>query len=56
VQAYIQFSCFIVGPNERPPVHSADEEIQEADSDDDEDNIQAKLEMIKRSQGIATVK
>jgi hypothetical protein len=56
VQAYIQFSCFIVGPNERPPVHSADEDFPEGQSDDDdEDALQARLDMIKRSQGVAMV-
>jgi hypothetical protein len=50
VQAYIQFSCFIVGPNERPPVHSADEDFPEGQSDDDDENAaQEKIEMIKRS-------
>jgi hypothetical protein len=29
VQGYLLISCFIVGPNERPPIHSADDEVLE---------------------------
>jgi len=55
VQGYIQISCFIVGPNERPPVHAQDEEFGDddaADSEEDDDVIAARIESIKRVQGI----
>jgi len=35
IQGYLQVSCFIVGPNERPPAHANDEERLE----DEEDGI-----------------
>jgi hypothetical protein len=44
-----------VGPNERPPVHAQDEEFGDddaADSEEDDDVIAARIESIKRVQGI----
>ena len=58
VQAYLLFSAFIIGPNERPPAHSPDEEMDDElpiDSDDDEEDIARKIESIKRAQGILPV-
>lgn len=58
VQGYLQFSCFIVGPNERPPVHSQDEDFgdeEEQDSEEDDEAIARKIESIKRVQGIMQV-
>jgi hypothetical protein len=60
VMAYILFSCFIIGPNEKPPVHSQDEDFGnddglEADSDEDDEEIARKIESIKRVQGIMQV-
>lgn len=52
VVAYLQISCFIIGPNERPPAHSADEQMDDElpiDSDDDEEAIAQKIESIKRA-------
>lgn len=50
-QAYLQISCFIVSPGERPPVHASGEELEEEEADDeeDEDAIVKKIEMMKRS-------
>jgi hypothetical protein len=45
-------SCYIVGPNERPPVHAADEDFGEddgADSDEDEEALMKRIESIKRA-------
>ena len=59
VQGNLLISCFIVGPNERPPVHSQDEDYdpdgQDQDSDEDDDAIKAKIESIKRAQGLTQV-
>ena len=44
-----------MGPNERPPVHAQDEEFGDddaADSEEDDDVIAARIESIKRVQGI----
>ena len=52
VMGYLLISCFIVGPNERPPVHAADEEYDPDaadDSEEDEAEIAAKIENIKRA-------
>jgi hypothetical protein len=38
VQGYLQISCFIIGPNERPPVHSADEDNDDDLGDDSEED------------------
>ena len=58
VQGYLQISCFIVGPNERPPVHSS-EDVKEddaiVDSDEDEEEVIKKIENIKRAQGVMLV-
>lgn len=29
ITGYLQVSCFIVGPNERPPVHAQDEDVND---------------------------
>lgn len=59
VNAYLQISCFIVGPNEKPPIHSQDEDFGEDqfqnDSDDDDEAIARKIESIKRAQGVMQV-
>jgi hypothetical protein len=47
-----------VGPNERPPFHSADEDFDpdaQDDSDEDEDVISKKIENIKRAQGLVPI-
>lgn len=52
VQAYLLINCFIIGPGERPPVHSADEEVDDDvgdDSEEDEQIIAQKIESIKRA-------
>ena len=52
---FLQISCFIVGPCERPPVHGADEDGMESlDMEDDEDILKM-LENIKRAQGLMVV-
>lgn len=57
IQAYLLISCFIVGPNERPPVHAQDEDFDPdgEDSEEDEEEIKKKIENIKRSQGAMQV-
>jgi len=50
VTGYIQLSCFIVGPNERPPVHAADENLEEYEELDE-----AEIENIKRAQGLMLI-
>jgi len=60
ITGYILLSCFIIGPNEKPPVHSQDEDFGnddglEADSDEDEDDIARRIESIKRAQGVMQV-
>ena len=56
ISGYIQISCFIVGPNEKPPIHSQDEDFGddafENDSDEDDEAIAKKIESIKRAQGV----
>lgn len=54
VQGYLLISCFIVGPNERPPIHAADEDNVEEDGSDEEDEeaVARRIENIKRAQGI----
>jgi len=51
--AYLLISCFIVGPNERPPMHSADEDFdpdgQDQDSEEDGDEVARRIENIKRA-------
>ena len=52
VQGYLQINCFIIGPNERPPVHAADEDNGDDDIDDSEEDeavIAQKIESIKRA-------
>ena len=44
-----------MGPNERPPVHSQDEDFGDDvddDSEEDEEAIARKIESIKRAQGV----
>lgn len=59
VAGYLQFSCFIVGPNEKPPVHSQDEDFgnegAQVDSDEDDESIARRIESIKRAQGVMQV-
>lgn len=57
-QGYLQFSTFIVGPNETPPVHSQDEDFGEEveqDSDEDDEAIARRIESIKRAQGVMQI-
>jgi len=58
-RGYLQLSCFIIGPNERPPVHAQDEDfgddVEAVDSDEDEEAIARRIESIKRAQGIMQV-
>ena len=47
-----------MGPNERPPVHSQDEEFGDddgADSDEDEEALAQRIESIKRAQGVVQI-
>jgi len=57
VVGYLQVSCFIVGPNERPPVHSSEDEIVEDNNsyEDDEEEIARRIENIKRAQGVMLI-
>lgn len=57
VQGYLLISCFIVGPNERPPIHAADEDnVEEQGSDEeDEEAVARRIENIKRAQGIVQI-
>ncbi len=55
VQGYLQISCYIIGPNEKPPVHAQDEDFGDddgVDSDEDEDELARRIESIKRAQGV----
>ena len=57
-QGYLLISCFIVGPNERPPFHAADEDFDpdaQDDSDEDVEVIAKKIENIKRAQGLVPI-
>jgi hypothetical protein len=36
-QGYLLVSCFIIGPGDRPPVHDANEKVNQDTADDDED-------------------
>ena len=51
VAGYLQISCFIVGPNERPPVHASEDEVVEDNNSDEEDEeeIARRIENIKRA-------
>ena len=53
IMGYLLISCYIVGPNERPPIHSQDEvfdpDEEHPDSDEDDDAIKKKIESIKRA-------
>lgn len=57
--AYLLISCFIVGPNERPPVHAADEDFdpdeEDPDSEEDEEMVMRRLETIKKAQNAVPV-
>lgn len=56
--AYMLITAFMVGPNEKPPMHTADEEYdpdEANESDEDEDEIARKIENIKRAQGLTPV-
>ena len=52
-QAYLLVTAFIVGPNEKPPVHAADEDFdpdaEDPASDEDEEAIAKKVEAIKKA-------
>jgi hypothetical protein len=56
VQGYLQVSCFIVGPNDRPPGHSKDDLIEEEEQISDEMfqgmSEQQKIEIMKKKQGL----
>ena len=56
---YLQISCFIVGPNERPPVHASEDEVPDVDAmdyeEEDEEEIAKRIESIKRAQGVVLV-
>ena len=54
VQGYLLISCFIVGDNERPPIHSADDDVLEdqGSEEEDEEEVARRIENIKRAQGI----
>jgi hypothetical protein len=45
---YLLISCFIVGPNERPPVHASSDEIEEHFSDGEEE-FKDKAEILERN-------
>ena len=52
VQGHLLISCFIVGPNERPPVHSQDEDFDpdgQEEEEEDEEALVRKIENIKRA-------
>lgn len=56
--AYLLITAFIVGPNERPPMHSADENYdpdEAEDSEEDEEEIAKRIESIKKAQGVMPV-
>ncbi len=60
VQGYLQISCFILGPNERPPAHALDEDFGEDEEYVDEDAMKnltedQKMNIMKRKQGIFMV-
>jgi len=58
VQGYLQISCYIIGPNEKPPVHAQDEDFGNddgVDSDEDEDELARRIESIKRAQGVTQI-
>lgn len=44
IQGYLQVSCFIVGPNERPPAHSLNEDVIEDEEDMNEGNMKGLTE------------
>jgi hypothetical protein len=57
VQGYLQVSCFIVGPNERPPAHALDENKLDDEEEVAEEHLagmteQQKLELMKKKQGL----
>jgi len=56
-QGFLQVSCYIVGPNERPPSHAMDEDLIEDEEQVDSDLMQKlseeqRIELMKRKQGI----
>ena len=57
IKGYLLISCFIVGPNERPPIHSADDEVleEQESEEEDEEEVARRIENIKRAQGIVQV-
>lgn len=57
VQGYLQVSCFIVGPNERPPAHALDENRLEDEEHVDEEGLKGlsedqRLAVMKKKQGL----
>ena len=57
ITGYVQLNCFIVGPNERPPVHASEDDNLEdnGDSEEDDEEIARRIENIKRAQGVMLV-
>ena len=58
ITGYLNISCFIVGPGERPPVHGPDEEeANDAgnDSEMDEEEVLKAMENINRAKGVTAV-
>ena len=56
-QGYLQVSCFIVGPSERPPAHAMDENRLDDEEEIDEEQMQGmteeqKLALMKKKQGL----
>ena len=47
-------SCFIVGPNERPPAHAQDEDFGEEEEEEDEEKMKGMSEEQKKA--LATAK
>ena len=60
IHGYLQVSCFILGPNERPPAHAMDEDFGEDEEHVDEDAMkelseEQKMQLMKKKQGIFMV-
>lgn len=57
MQGYLQVSCFIVGPGERPPAHALDENVLDDEEEMDEESMKGlseeqKLAIMKKKQGL----
>ena len=58
IMANMLITAFIVGPNERPPLHAADEDYdpdQQDDSEEDDDVIAKRIELMKMQQMLMPV-